>query len=72
MSEINKKYLGQKNKITGNMLSLNIDNGNNEEVFVCGKCGEKQNIFRTKNTGFIEELDFICLKCGERNTISSY
>lgn len=45
MSEINKKYLGQKNKITGNRLSLNIDNGNNEEVFVCGKCGEKQNIF---------------------------
>lgn len=72
MSEKYKKYLGRKNKRTRNTLSLHIDNGNGEQVFVCGKCGEKQNIFRTKNTGFIEELDFICLKCGERNTISSY
>lgn len=69
---INKKYLGQKNKITGNTLSLRDDLENGEEVFVCGKCGEKQNIFITKHTGFVEELDFICCKCGERNTISSY
>lgn len=72
MNENYKKYLGQKNERTGNTLSLHIDNGNGEQVFVCGKCGEKQNIFITSKTGFAEELDFICNKCGERNTMSSY
>lgn len=61
----------RKNKITGNTQAIRIEE-NEEEVVVCGKCGEKQNIFLTKHTRFIEELDFICHKCGERNTLSAY
>lgn len=72
MKEIKREDLGHKNKMTGNIDALWLDMKNNQQVVVCGKCGEKQNMFITRQTGFIEELDFICCKCKTRNTLSSY
>lgn len=60
-----------KNKHTG-LIDASWEENGEGHIITCGKCGEKQNIFITKNTGFVEELDFICSSCGERNTISSY
>lgn len=67
--ETKKKYI---NEITGNTDASWLDAENGDRAVICGECGEKQKIFLTKTTGFVEEIDFICCKCGERNTLSAY
>jgi len=58
-----------ENKHTG-LTDAEWEEIGEERIITCGKCGEQQDIFITKKTGFVEDLDFICCCCGERNTIS--